>query len=53
MALIILCYVLGIAMLYLGFAQDISNGYTFGLIMILCALMWHYKEYMAKRNNKK
>ncbi|MBQ9840070.1 MAG: hypothetical protein IJO78_00600 [Erysipelotrichaceae bacterium] len=52
MVLIILCYLLGIAMLILGFTSHMSEGFTFGIILILCAFMWHYKEIMAKRNKK-
>lgn len=49
MVLIILCYILGIAMLVLGFTSNLSEGYTFGAILIACALMWHYKEIMNRR----
>lgn len=50
MGLIILCYVLGIAMLALGFTTGKSEGFTFGALLILCGLMWHYKEFMHRRN---
>lgn len=49
MGLIIFCYILGCAMLYLGFSQGKGEGFTFGFIMIACALLWHYKKIMAKR----
>lgn len=49
MVLIILCYLLGIAMLILGFTSNISEGYTFGVILIVVALMWHYKEIMNRK----
>lgn len=49
MGVIILCYVLGIAMLVLGFTSSVSEGCTFGGILIACALLWHYKRIMKKR----
>lgn len=49
MGIIILCYVLGIAMLVLGFTSSMSEGYTFGGILIAGALLWHYKKIMEKR----
>ena len=50
MGLIIFCYALGIAMLVLGFTSNMSEGYTFGAILIACAMMWHYKEIMNRKN---
>lgn len=53
MVLIIICYILGIAMIYLGFSQQKSEGFTFGAILLICAAMWHYKRLIEKRNNNR
>ena len=49
MGVIILCYILGIAMLYLGFSTEKSEGYAFGLILIICGMIWHYKHIATKK----
>lgn len=51
MYLIILCYILGVAMLILGFTTGKSEGFTFGIILIACGIMWHYKHLTSKQNH--